>query len=305
MIHGVHQAKDRRVRTLNLVADVFLQEFLKPFLADRPRAGGIVARRRQLFAKFLRRGIPQLLLQHGTRSGKGPVTLRVLQLEGEGARPVRRFPLEKRRGGVLVRPAAEKAIAIAEAGEDLWHLGGMPEHVAKETDRHRFHPPLARDPSPKQQVAREGFVSHAEEIRHGEPRPDEEAPRADEFFEAAAVFRTDLEVVPEHAGLPIELKVAKLRCLLHQVEQPVEKFDEEKPILLKRAIPLAVPVRAGNIVREDFRRLHDSDFREPGHRRRGSRRREGCTPCPARLQARSPASASNRKSTSLRTRVAP
>ena len=73
--------------------------------------------------------------------------------------------------------------------------------------------------------------------------PTETRPAAVSRSSAARGFGTDLEVVVEHHGLPVEQEARVRRVGLEHRQQRVEQLDETHAERLERRVPLAIPVR--------------------------------------------------------------
>ena len=166
---------------------------------------------------------------------------------GEHLGSVRRPPHEN--GTVAIAkldghaPHEEKRID-AEAGEDLWQLGEMPERVGNIA-----HPrsPAMLDGRAQAalQVTDQRLGPRQEAIRHRVPRAQRDASRLDQGPDPPAVLWTDDEMVFEDHGLPVEDE-GRQPAGLEQVEQFRHHLDQPQPVGLKREVPRPIPVRVGN-----------------------------------------------------------
>jgi hypothetical protein len=61
-------------------------------------------------------------------------------------------------------------------------------------------------------------------------------------------MRPQLEVILEHDGLAVEVKVLVVGLRLHHVEEAIDERDQTQSELLVGEVPLAIPVRVGHDV---------------------------------------------------------
>ena len=227
VIQGVHQAEGAAVAAANLVLDVLAQA-----LAGLLHLLGCLAAK----------------LEFAAGADEGTIAHAILEFEGENVGAIRGFPGEEGGRGMLVGATPDDAVGHVEAPVDLGHLGGMAEHVAGVGHGHGLHAPFPRDPAAQQEIAHQRFGAGTEEIRHGEPGANEDAPVPDQLLQARALLGTNGEVVGQHTRLPVEVEVAELLVLLHQVEQAIDQLDEQQAELLEGTIPFAIPVGAGDVM---------------------------------------------------------
>ena len=152
-------------------------------------------------------------------------------------------------GGVDGRRHAppHDGVVEPEPGQDLGHLGDVPEHVRQVPDRHRAAEAVGGG-QPEAKVAHVRLARDEELVGQRVPGAEREPPGLVEGRDPLALVGADLEVVVDHGELAVELEVGERAVALEAGQEVVEQLDELHPEQGIGLVPLAVPVRVRNDV---------------------------------------------------------
>ena len=100
----------------------------------------------------------------------------------------------------------------------------------------------ARDGHADFKIANQRLAADQETVGEHVPRPDLDFARANQVAQPRLGPRAHLEIVVEHDRLPVEVKRWN-GSSLDQRNHPIRHRDQPRAHLLKRLIPLAVPMR--------------------------------------------------------------
>ncbi len=189
------------------------------------------------------------------------------QVHHEHARPIGRLPPVL--GAVASKATPENGVVEAEISQNLWHLSDMPKQIGQIADGHR-RAELRRDSMPALEVPHQRLAADEKLVRHVVPRANQYPALGDESSQSRLVLGSQLEVVLEHDGLAVKVKVSIVGLRLHQVEQPIDETYEADAKLLKGEIPLPVPVGVRDDVRGHFCELRGVLDRDIGPLRKQS-----------------------------------
>ena len=185
------------------------------------------------------------------RSGLGvvgqrrPVAVAVEEVLSPHRAAVGGAPPERRRRDVARDPAPDDGVLDAGEGEDLGHLGDVPEHVGEVPDL--SDPTEARTGAdPELEVADDRLARDQELVHEDVPGSDAEPPGGREPPQPVLVFGADLEVVVDDGQLAVEQEPRVRGVALEEVQQLVHHPHEAHAEGLERLVPLTVPVGVGH-----------------------------------------------------------
>jgi len=171
----------------------------------------------------------------------GGVGIRVAQVEQEHLVAIGGAPAEFCRQVTDAAPHAGRV--NVKAAQDLRHLPNVAKRVRDVADAHPCLRAKATAHSlAYQQVAHRCLWADQEFVGQDVPWPDDQSPSMDVVAELLLSFGTELQVVLEHDGLPVEHKVTVVRVSVQQCQELIDQFDQTKAELLESQIPLAVSV---------------------------------------------------------------
>jgi hypothetical protein len=157
----------------------------------------------------------------------------------QDARAIRSLPPVL--GVGAAEPPPQDGVVEAELPPHLRHLADVAEEIRQVADRHR-RGEVTGDTVPENEVPYERLAADEKLVGHHVPRSDQDPPRSDCRAKARLLLRADFEVILEHDGLAVEMKMLERRIAVEQIEQAVDERDQPQPELLVRQIPFAIPV---------------------------------------------------------------
>ena len=121
----------------------------------------------------------------------------------------------------------------------------MSEGVRDIADRHRFAEATGH-PVTQHQISDKGLRAHQELIWQHVPGTDEQPALLNLFPDVGLTFGSNLQVIFDCDGVPIQHEVAVAGIACQDIQQPVHQGDQTNSELLEGLVPLAVPVGVGN-----------------------------------------------------------
>ncbi len=188
-----------------------------------------------------RRGGPRVVREQG-ETERVAVTL-AGQMEQESAGAVVPFPPIL--GAATAETAPQDGVVEREPGQDLRHLGDVPERIRHVARAHHRAERL-RDAMAESQISHQGLAADQEHVGHHVPGPDQKPALDDAAAQRSLPGPAGSRDSPEHDGLTVEMEVRELLLAVHPVENAIDEIDETQSILLAGQVPLAVPVGVGD-----------------------------------------------------------
>jgi len=183
------------------------------------------------------------------RADLAGVAIAVELADGAHRGAIGRAPLEG--GSQLVGPVVEAAPEDEgldpESPQDLWQLGDVAEWVGQVADRHRLATVATGHLATGQEVANQGLAPGEELVGEDVPRAHRDPAGPDQGVEPLdALRRTDLRIVVQDDGLPVQGEGAEGGIGLHGLDDLVDRPPQAHAEDLEGQVPLAVPVGVGH-----------------------------------------------------------
>ena len=172
------------------------------------------------------------------------VGIAVGQIDRQHRTAVERFPGEAIAIHVAADSAPQHRRRESEAGQNLRHLRDVSELIGQVADVER-PAEAARDRHADFEIANQRFAAHQETVGEHVPRPDLDFAGANQTAQPRLGARAHLEVIVEHDRLAVEVKRWD-GAALDQRNHAIGHRDQPRAHLLKRLIPLAIPMRVND-----------------------------------------------------------
>ncbi|GAB3979588.1 hypothetical protein GCM10027615_56320 [Plantactinospora veratri] len=170
----------------------------------------------------------------------GGVAVPAVQVFGPDRGAVRGGPGEGGAAYPFRHTPPDAGVRQSGTGQDLRHLGDVPEHVGQVADRHgRAEPGGAAQP--QLQVADDVLARAEELVEQDLPRADGQPAGRDQGGDPVPPLGAYLQVVVDGGELAVQGEPLA-RIALHPFEHLVEECHQAEPEALERLVPLAVPV---------------------------------------------------------------
>ena len=142
------------------------------------------------------------------------------------------------------RPASrEDEVVNADAAQDLGQLLDVTKTVGHVPDVGKVSPEPCAVRIPAHQVPDKCLSIRKKGVRHGVPGPDDQLAGRDQLLKERAPLRSDLQIVLQHASLPVKDEDFEAVLGLQHIDDLVHRPDQAELELVSTQVPLPVPMR--------------------------------------------------------------